>query len=49
MNKSNDICGILTEVLLAKSPRDYYRYMVVIYVQLDDSTSPVNVFPGGLV
>ena len=36
-----------TEVLLAKSPRDYYMYMVVIYVQLDDSTGPVNVFSGG--
>ena len=46
MNKSNEIWGMSTEVLLAKSPRDYYMYMVVIYVQLDNS-GPVNVFSGG--
>ena len=29
MNKSNEIWGMSTEVLLAKSPRDYYMYIVV--------------------
>ena len=47
MNKSNEIWGMLTEVLLAKSPRDNYMYTVVIYKQLDDNTGPVNVFSGG--
>ena len=46
MNKSNEIWGMSTEVLFAKSPRDYYMCMVVIYVQLDDNTGPVNVFSG---
>ena len=47
MNKSNEIRGMSTKVLLAKSPRDYYMYMAVIYVQLDDNTGPVIVFSGG--
>ena len=47
MNKSSEIWGMSTEVLLSKSPGDYKMYMVVIYVQLDDSTDPVNVFSGG--
>ena len=47
MNKSNEVWGMSTEVLPAKSPRDYYMYILVIYVQLDDNTGPVKVFSGG--
>ena len=47
MNKSNEIWGMSTDVLLAKLLRDYYMYIVVIYVQVDDSTGLANVFSGG--